>query len=123
MALPTLDDVKTELDIDLADKTDDAKLQRLLDSAAEIVTDRVDPAFLPLATNTGPAMETALIELVRDLWASGGPRDVGAEGEGTPVYGTGRPLLPPYVRGLLRPYLRKAQPSGTFPLPAPERAW
>lgn len=112
--LPTLSEIKDELNIE--DTTDDARLLELLAAAVEVVEHDVRPEFVPLSLRAGPAMRVALIEFVRDMWASGGARGVQSDNDTEPVYGLGRPLIPPYVRGLLRPYVkREGTPQFSFP--------
>ena len=120
--LPSLDQIKRELDIE--DTDDDARLLEFLAAAVEVVEHDVRPEFVPLSLYAGPAMRVALVEFVRDLWASGGARGVSNDNDTEPVYGLGRPLIPPYVRGLLRPYLNRAEtPQYSFPTPSAWPSW
>lgn len=115
--LPTLDDIKRDLGIPVVVVEDDDRLLAYLAAAVEVIEHEVRSEFLPLSINAGPAMRVALIEFVRDMWASSGPRSDTVNDEGQPVYGLGRPLLPPYVRALLTPYMpaAAAAPLGAFP--------
>lgn len=117
MPLPTVAEVKDWLDgIDPSDTEADARLGVLLDAAVELVQRRLKPEFLPLAEHITPALRVALLEFVRDMYASGsGPRGVSADGE--PVYSFGRPLLSPYIASLLDGYIQADIPGpvGVFP--------
>jgi hypothetical protein len=114
----SLPEVKTAFDIPLDDTDDDDRLQELIDAAVEVVTADLRPEFVPLASFAGPAVRVALVELVRDMWATGAPRQTSPEADATPVYGYGRPALPKWIRGLLKPYLKEAPgPTGDFPSP------
>lgn len=125
--LPSLDEVKTHLNIEITDKTYDAELQRMLNAAVEIVSTDPDFPLVPSALTDGaahPALHLALMEFVRDMWTGtqlgGGGRSFGQDGETDPGFTAGRPVMPPYVRGLLGPYrLRRASPHFSFPPPLP----
>lgn len=115
--VPSLPELKAALDI--RDDDDDARLAGALAAAIEVVEQQVSAEYVPLSTRTGPAMKMALIEFVRDMWAGGGPRGEQVNEQGRPVYGRGRPLLPPYVRGLIAHYMPPTgAPSHSFPTAA-----
>lgn len=121
--LPTLDEVKTHLDIPIADLDHDDELQDFLDTAVELVAHEIgeDPADVDITGR--PALKTAIVEVVRDMWTStqtggatvgGGLEDDALDGGS---FGLGRPALPPYVMSLLTPYRTVVGPSYSFPDP------
>lgn len=109
--MPTLDQVKDELDIDRTDTTDDTELSWFLTVATDWVTAKV--------TDTTPTpVQHAILELVRHLWATQQGPEASPMGDDTD--GVGRPdefFTVPRVRELLGPYLTKPTPSGSFPCP------
>lgn len=125
--LPTLDQLKEHLNIDLAEASYDAEVLRMLRAAIEVVSTDPDFPLVPSALTDGaehPALRMALMEFVRDMWSgtqTGGafqgsalPDDLDA-----PTLTAGRPVLPPYVRGLLGPYrFRQTGPQFSFPAAA-----
>lgn len=118
MALPSLDDVKTHLDIDVVDH--DIELQDFLDTAVELVAHEIGEDVADVDVTGRPALKTAIVETVRDMWT--GTQTGGATvGGGLPddelggVFGLGRPALPPYVRSLLVPYLPRPVATYSFP--------
>lgn len=86
------------------------------------------PEFLPLNVDTDPLMRFAVLELIRDMnqtQATGGGQVYGQPGEGDAVamWTAGRPTLPPYVEGLLTPYLHRSSSDGPVGIFPPALAW
>lgn len=117
-------EIASHVNIDRADTTHAVELTFFAEAAERLIATHPDlrPEFLPLDL-ADPLLKLAVLELVRDMWqgsqaGAGGQRfgqDYVADG---PQFTAGRPELPPYVRGLLRTYLRSAAttgPVGTFP--------
>lgn len=127
----TAEDILRHLQLD-ATSTTSAQIDELeffADAAVRLIEGHRDllPQYKPLNLDD-PLMRLAVLELVRDMNSgtqsgAGGP-EFGQDGgvvEGTQFTG-GRPTLPPYVEGLLRPFMRQAAqdgPMGTFPVAMP----
>lgn len=128
--VPTLQQLRTHLNFnDPAETGNDDEILDALAAAVEVVEN--DPEFPLVAAamidgDDHPALRWALMEFVRDMWT--GTQTGGAFGSAVPdddlsvpVLTSGRPVLPPYVRGLLGPYrsATSGAPVGSFP-DAPE---
>ena len=118
--LPTLDEVKTHLDIDLTDVAYDSELQDFLDTAVELAANEIGEDVADIDVTSRPALKTAIIELVRDMWINtqtngatlGGGLDDDDEAAAS---GLDRPAIPPYVLSLLAPYLPQPVSTASFP--------
>ena len=111
----------------------DAKRAELLffrDAALRLISTNRDlrPEVLPLDVDADPLMRFAVLELIRDMnqtQSGAGGRTFGQDfgPDAVAAFTAGRPTLPPYVEGLLSPYLRRASsdgPVGSFP---PAQVW
>jgi hypothetical protein len=123
--VPTVEQLRTHLNFnEPTDTSHDAEVLDMLAAAIEVLEH--DPDF-PLVADAlidgqeHPALRFALMEFVRDMWTgtqTGGAFDGNALSDdvGGPVLTAGRPVLPPYVRGLLGPYRAKSTgPAFSFP--------
>ena len=73
--------------------------------------------MLPLDVDGDPLMRFAVLELIRDMnqtQSGAGGRQLGQDvgPDALAVFTAGRPTLPPYVAGLLAPYMRHATSDG-----------
>jgi hypothetical protein len=125
--MPTLVQLRAHLNFnDPADTSHDAEVLDMLAAAVEVVEH--DPDF-PLVADAlidgqeHPALRFALMEFVRDMWSG---TQTGGAFQGSalpgqleePTLTAGRPVLPPYVRGLLGPYRAKITTGPSYAFPA-----
>ncbi len=125
-------DIKPHLNLDVAGTpVNDVELLSVRDAALRLIEAHPDlrPEFVPLNT-ADPLMRFAVLELIRDMWQStqsgGGGRTFGQDfaGDGGPVGTLGRPTLPPYVLGLLEPFIAHVRgPVGSFPAATAWSSW
>lgn len=126
-------DIKKHLQLYGQDMTsvDDVELLGVRDAAVRLIEAHPDlrPEFVPLNT-ADPLMRFALLELIRDMWqstqsgAGGRAFDQDFATDAAPVGTSGRPTLPPYVLGLLEPFLAHVRgPVGSFPAATAWPAW
>lgn len=123
-----------QLDAEQLSAEQEDELLFFADAAVRLIEGHRDllPQYKPLNLDD-PLMRFAVLELVRDMnsgtQSGAGGRAFGqdyAGDDGSGQFTGGRPTLPPYVEGLLQPFMRDASrdgPAGVFPVAAPWPAW